>query len=132
MHLVYHQRMQLLGTRGRIEMVMPFTPPPDRASYILIDNARNGIFTETFPPCNQFTIQGEAFSRAVREGTSVPVPLTDAIKNMAVIEAMVRSGQAGGKRPSTSRAGRPRRFFAEYISPISTLIPPIRIKLHEA
>jgi hypothetical protein len=39
--LVYHQRMQLLGTRGRIEMVMPFTPPPDRASYILIDDGRD-------------------------------------------------------------------------------------------
>ena len=99
MQLVYHQRMQLLGTRGRIEMVVPFTPPPDRAGYIFIDDGRDlagsGICTETFPPCNQFTIQGEAFSRAVREGGSVPVPLTDAIKNMAVIEAIVRSGQSG-------------------------------------
>ena len=99
MQLVYHQRMQLLGTRGRIEMVMPFTPPPDHASHILIDDGSNlagkGIFTEAFPPCNQFTIQGEAFSRAVREGTRVPVPLADAIKNMAVIEAIVRSGQSG-------------------------------------
>jgi predicted dehydrogenase len=99
MQLVYHQRMQLLGTSGRIEIVTPFTPPPDRASYILIDDGRdllgNGISTETFPACNQFTIQGEAFSRAVREGTGVPVPLTDAIKNMAVIEAIVRSGQSG-------------------------------------
>jgi predicted dehydrogenase len=99
MQLVYHQRMQLLGTHGRIEMPMPFTPPPDRASYILIDDGRDlagsGICTETFPPCNQFTIQGEAFSRAVREGGSVPVPLSDAIKNMAVIEAIVRSGRSG-------------------------------------
>jgi predicted dehydrogenase len=99
MQLVYHQRMQLLGTRGRIELPMPFTPPPDRASHILIDDGRDlagsGICTEIFPPCNQFTIQGEAFSQAVREGTSVPVPLTDAIKNMAVIEAIARSGQSG-------------------------------------
>jgi predicted dehydrogenase len=99
MQLVYHQRMQLLGTRGRLEMVMPFTPPPDRASYILIDDGRDlaggGISTETFPACNQFTIQGESFSRVVREGGSVPVPVTDAIKNMAVIEALVRSGQSG-------------------------------------
>jgi predicted dehydrogenase len=99
MQLVYHQRIQLLGTRGRIEMVMPFTPPPDRACHILIDDGRDlmgsGISTETFPLCNQFTIQGEAFSRAVREGTSVPVPVTDAIKNMAVIEAIFRSGQSG-------------------------------------
>jgi predicted dehydrogenase len=99
MQLVYHQRMQLLGTHGRIEMPMPFTPPPDRASCILVDDGRDlagsGICTETFPPCNQFTIQGEAFSRAVREGGSVPVPLSDAIKNMAVIEAIVRSGRSG-------------------------------------
>jgi predicted dehydrogenase len=55
----------------------------------------SGISTETFPLCNQFTIQGEAFSRAVREGTSVPVPVTDAIKNMAVIEAIFRSAKSG-------------------------------------
>jgi hypothetical protein len=94
------RRMQLLGTRGRIELAMPFTPPPDRASCILIDDGRDlagsGICTETFPPCNQFTILGEAFSRAVREGGSVPVPLTDALKNMAVIEAIVHSGRSGG------------------------------------
>ena len=47
------------------------------------------------PPVNQFTIQGEVFSRAVREGTNVPVPLTDAVKNMAVIEAIFRSAKSG-------------------------------------
>jgi predicted dehydrogenase len=31
----------------------------------------------------------------VREGTEVPVPLTDAIKNMAVIEAICRSVESG-------------------------------------
>jgi len=41
MQLVYHQQMQLLGTRGRIEMAMPFTPPPDRPSHILIDDGRD-------------------------------------------------------------------------------------------
>jgi predicted dehydrogenase len=94
LQLVYHQRVQLLGTLGRIEMVMPFTPPPDCACRILLDDGKN-ITTESFPPCNQFTIQGEVFSRAVREGTSVPVPLTDAIKNMAVIEAIFRSAKSG-------------------------------------
>jgi predicted dehydrogenase len=97
--LVYRQRMQLLGTLGRVEIVVPFTPPPDHACQILIDDGRDlagsGIITETFPPVNQFTIQGEVFSRAVREGTSVPVPLTDAIKNVAVIEAIFRSAKSG-------------------------------------
>jgi predicted dehydrogenase len=92
--LVYHQRLQLLGTLGRIEMVMPFTPPPDLACQILIEDGQRTT-TETFPLCNQFTIQGEVFSRAVREGTGVPVPLTDAVKNMAVIEAIFRSAKSG-------------------------------------
>ena len=115
----------ITGNPRYIEMVMPFTPPPDRASYILIDDGRDllgsGISTETFPPCNQFTIQGEAFSRAVREGGSVPVPLTDAIKNMAVIEAIVRSepNQAGGKRPSLRGAVACQIYFSQF----STLIP---------
>jgi predicted dehydrogenase len=92
--LVYHQRLQLLGRLGRIEMVMPFTPPPDLACQILIDDGQSST-TETFSLCNQFTIQGEVFSRAVREGTGVPVPLTDAVKNMAVIEAIFRSAKSG-------------------------------------
>ena len=54
-----------------------------------------GITIETFPTCDQYTIQGDAFSRAVREGTPVPVPLADAIKNMAVIEAVFRSAESG-------------------------------------
>jgi predicted dehydrogenase len=99
MQLIYYQRMQLLGTKGRIEIPTPFTPPTDRATHILIDDgsdlAGGGVTTETFPVCNQFTIQGEVFSRAVREGTRVPVPVEDAIKNMAVIEAIVCSAQSG-------------------------------------
>jgi predicted dehydrogenase len=48
-----------------------------------------------FAPCDQYTIQGDLFSRAIREGGEVPVPLEDAIKNMAVIEAVFRSAKSG-------------------------------------
>jgi predicted dehydrogenase len=97
--LVPYQRMQLLGTRGRIEIEIPFNAPNDRPCRIFIDDGRDlfggGITQETFPICDQYTIQGDAFSRAVREGTAPPVPLTDAIKNMAVIEAVFRSAASG-------------------------------------
>jgi predicted dehydrogenase len=96
--LVPYQRMQLLGTKGRIEIEIPFNAPNDRPCRILIDDGRDllgsGITAETFPVCDQYTIQGDAFSRAVREGTEVPVPLTDAISNMAVIEAVFRSAES--------------------------------------
>ena len=51
----------------------------------------SGITVEKIPVCDQYTIQGDAFSKAIREGTEVPVPLEDAIANMAVIEAIFRS-----------------------------------------
>jgi predicted dehydrogenase len=40
-------------------------------------------------------MQGDAFSRAVLDDTEVPVPLEEAIANMAVIEAIFRSAESG-------------------------------------
>jgi predicted dehydrogenase len=97
--------MQFMGTTGRIEIEIPFNAPPDRACRIFIDDGRDvfggGIRIETIPVCDQYTVQGDAFSRAIREGGEVPVPLEDAIGNMAVIEAVFRAGETGRwERPS--------------------------------
>ena len=95
--LVAYQRMQFLGTKGRIEIKVPFNAPNDRPCELLIDDGRDvfggGIVTETIPTCDQYTIQGDAFSMAIRDGADVPVPLEDAIANMAVIEAVFRSAE---------------------------------------
>jgi predicted dehydrogenase len=97
--LVAYQRMQFLGTTGRIEMEIPFNAPNDRPTRIFIDDGRDvfggGIRMEAIPVCDQYTVQGDAFSRAIREGGEVPVPLEDAIANMAVIEAVFRAGESG-------------------------------------
>jgi predicted dehydrogenase len=97
--MVPYQRMQFLGTKGRIEIEIPFNAPPDREARIFIDDGKDvfgsGITIETLPICDQYTIQGDAFSRAIREGGEVPSPLEDAIKNMTVIEATFRSAQSG-------------------------------------
>ena len=98
--MVPHQRMQILGTRGRIEIGIPFNAPPDRPTRIWVDIGGDlkgsGLRTEEFPVCDQYTIQGDRFSQAIREGGEVPVPLEDAIRNMAVIEALFRSAKTGG------------------------------------
>lgn len=97
--LVPYQRMQFFGTKGRVEIEIPFNAPNDRPTQIFFDGGRSllggGLDTETIPICDQYTIQGDAFSRAVREDSQVPVPVPDAIKNMAVIEALFRSAQTG-------------------------------------
>ncbi len=97
--LVQYQRMHFIGAKGRIEIEIPFHAPNDRPCRILIDDGGDifgdDITTETLPTCDQYTIQGDIFSRAIRGDGEVPVPLTDAIKNMAVIEAVFRSAQSG-------------------------------------
>jgi predicted dehydrogenase len=91
--MVPYQRTQILGTLGRIEVEIPVNAPPDRPQRIFVDVGE--IRTEEFPICNQYTLQGDEFSRAVREGGEVPAPLEDALRNMGVIEALFRSAQSG-------------------------------------
>jgi Predicted dehydrogenases and related proteins len=97
--LIPYQRIHFLGTRGRIELEIPFNAPPDRPTRLFIDSSGDltgsGISTEIFPVDDQYTMQGEAFARAVREGTEVPVTIEDAIGNMAVIEAVFASAHSG-------------------------------------
>jgi predicted dehydrogenase len=97
--LISYQRMQILGTRGRIEVEIPFNAPVDRSCRILVDDGRDlfggGVRVEEFPTCDQYTIQGDEFSRAVRQGGEVPVPLEDAIRHMAIIDAIFRSSESG-------------------------------------
>jgi predicted dehydrogenase len=97
--LVPYQRVQFLGTTGRIEIEIPFNMPNDRPTRLFIDDGSDlsgaKIVTETFPACDQYTLQGDDFSRAVLEGGEVPMPLEEGIANMAVIEAVFRSAASG-------------------------------------
>ncbi len=94
-----YQRMHFVGTTGRIEVEIPFNAPPDQPCRIAIDSGGDlsgkDIRWEEFSVCDQYTLQGDAFSRAIREGGAVPVPVEDAVRNMAVIEAIFRSAASG-------------------------------------
>jgi predicted dehydrogenase len=96
--LIPYQRVHFLGTRGRIELEIPFNAPPDRPTRLFIDSTGDlsgQPEVETFPTCDQYTLQGDAFSKAILDDTEVPVPLEDAIRNMAVIEAVFNSAGSG-------------------------------------
>jgi len=87
-----YQRAQILGTKGRVEVEIPVNTPPDKPTRIFVD-AGAGLRTEEFPACDQYTIQGDLFSKAVRGEGPVPTPLEDSIRNMAVVEAVFRSAE---------------------------------------
>ena len=71
--MVPWQRIQIFGTRGQIDIRIPFNAPPDRACEVVIDSGKDlyggGQELLTFPVCDQYTIQGDLFSKAVLEGT---------------------------------------------------------------
>ena len=95
--LVSYQKMIFFGTERRVEVEIPFNAPPDRPCRIYIDDDIQGLehaVAEEMPTCDQYTIQGDEFSKAVLGEGDVPVPLEDALKNTAVLLAIFRSAES--------------------------------------
>jgi predicted dehydrogenase len=90
-----YQRAHILGTEGRIEIEIPYNAPPDRPCRIW--HGRGDKLEEiAFDVCNQYTLEGDALSRAILDDTAVPTPLEDAIANMRAIDAVFASARTGG------------------------------------
>ena len=93
------QRVCIAGAAGRIEVQIPFNAPIDRPTRIVVDSGADlvggGARAEEFAVCDQYTLQGEAFSRAVRGEAPLEFPIEDAVANMAVIDACFEAGRSG-------------------------------------
>ena len=93
------QRLQLAGSKGRIELAIPVNPAQGTTTRIAIDDCSaldgTGIVTETLPESDQYQLQGEAFSRAVRGEIALPYGVEDAIANLHAIDALFRSERSG-------------------------------------
>lgn len=89
-----YQRVHVFGTRGRIEIEIPFNIPPDRETRIFVTAGGDppvvpATETRSFAPADQYSIQAALFAQAVLEGTEVAVPVADAVANLKVIEAIL-------------------------------------------
>lgn len=92
--LMPHQRVNIMGTEGRIEIEIPFNAPPEKATRIWL-HKNEGTREITFDAVDQYTIQGDLFSKAIIDNTDVPTPLEDAVNNMKVIESIFKSSEKG-------------------------------------
>ena len=90
--LVPYQRVNIFGTKGRVEIEIPFNAPPDRPCKLWLQQGETVEELE-FPTCDQYTLQGDLMAQAILNDTPVPTPIKDALANMRVIEAMFESGQ---------------------------------------
>jgi predicted dehydrogenase len=92
--LAPYQRVNVLGEKGRIEIIIPFNAPPDAPCEILLqqdDETR----TISFDVCDQYTLQGEAFAEAVLEDKPVPISIMDTFANQHTVDALFKSAEAG-------------------------------------
>ncbi|GAB0113629.1 Gfo/Idh/MocA family protein [Acidisoma sp. C75] len=97
--LVPHQRVTIMGSKARVEVLIPFNAPKDTPCEILIDEGRalggRMAEVESFAPADQYTLQGDAVSRAILGEAALEFPLEDAIANMRVIDALFRAAERG-------------------------------------
>jgi predicted dehydrogenase len=94
-----YQRVQAVGTRGRLEVEIPFNAPNDQPTRLFVDDGRDvqggGVETVTLPACDQYTLQGDLFAQAILDDAPPPIPIDDAVDNMRVIAALFRSAETG-------------------------------------
>jgi predicted dehydrogenase len=88
-----YQHANIFGTKGRIEMEIPVNARPDKPTRILVES--EGETEEIiFEACDQYTLQGDAFSSSIMDNTEVPTSLEDAVENMKALEAIVNSSKS--------------------------------------
>ncbi len=97
--LVPHQSVAIMGTKKSVTVEIPFNQDPTRPARLRIDDG--GYIKGAAPqyedlePANQYMLQAEAFGEGVAKG-SLLYPIEDAVKNMAVIDALFESARTGG------------------------------------
>ncbi|MBN15881.1 MAG: NAD-binding protein [Pelagibacterium sp.] len=93
--LVPAQSLEILGPSGRLELEIPFNPPADHHTAIVIDKGESlgGELArrEILPACDQYTEQANAFARAIAAQEPLEHDVADAIVNMAVLDAIFAS-----------------------------------------
>jgi len=93
------QKVTVLGTRGRLEIPIPFNAPADQQTVLIFDDGRDlaggGRQEIVIEPVDQYREQVDAFAEAVLSGTSLETGLDDAIANMKAIDALFRSATSG-------------------------------------
>jgi predicted dehydrogenase len=96
--LVPFQSMHIFGTREHLEVPIPFNAPNDRPCLIHQDRGdilRENISTHPFETVDQYTLQGDAFSRAILDNSEVPSTFEDGLANTRVLRAIFRAAAEG-------------------------------------
>jgi predicted dehydrogenase len=90
-----YQRFLVIGTEGRLEVMIPFNAPQGLATVVRLDRSGKtsdeGTETIELAPSDQYGLQAEAMSKAIRGVEPMAFGVEDAIQTMRLIEACFRS-----------------------------------------
>ncbi len=94
-----YQRVTILGTEGRIDMPVPFTPSKDFACKISIDSGKSldgsTAQFEQFPAVDQYALQCDAAAAVFLGEAEQEFPIEDGVATMRCIDALYRSAASG-------------------------------------
>jgi predicted dehydrogenase len=108
LQLAPYQRVVILGSEGRIEVSVPFTPQKEHGCRLIVDSGKSldgssAVF-EDFAPVDQFVEQCDLAAAVFRNEAEQEFPIEDAIANMRAIDALYRSAVSGHWEPCVGGA----------------------------
>lgn len=101
--LPYRNHYEVVGTRGAARVERPYASPPFQPAHdelVTTMTAVDGsVTTETCPDTDQYQLEVDAFSRAVRGDKSDLYPTTESAADAAVLAACLASMRSGRAEP---------------------------------
>jgi len=96
---VPYQRVNIFGTKGRLEVEIPFNAPLGGAMRLWLDDGKKLGDASAKPikieKADQYQLEGEYFSRVVRDKEPLAYGVEDAILQARVLDAVFRSAKSG-------------------------------------
>jgi predicted dehydrogenase len=96
---VPYQRVNIFGTKGRLEVEIPFNAPQGGAMRLWLDDGKKlgdaSAKAVKIGKADQYHLQGEYFSRVVRGEEKNLYGVEDAIQQARILDAVFRSAKTG-------------------------------------
>ncbi len=91
--------MHIVGTKGRLEIHIPFNAPQGGAMRIFLDDGKKlgdaSAKAIKIEKADQYQLEAEAFARAARGKAKLEYGVEDAILQARVLDALFRSEKSG-------------------------------------
>ncbi|MDR2258233.1 MAG: Gfo/Idh/MocA family oxidoreductase [Treponema sp.] len=88
------QKVTALGTGGCLTVELPFNMYGDYPGHLSVSTAVGERLVET-EIADQYLLEFDAFAEAVINKTGAPIPVSDGVANMAVLDALFASANSG-------------------------------------